>query len=277
MMNSSVKRYKTVLTIAGSDCSGGAGIQADIKAISANGAYAMSAITAVTSQNTTGVRAIHLIPAETVAAQISAIAEDIRVDAVKLGMLPTAEIVSAVAELLRRYAIRNIVLDPVMVATSGDRLIEQEAVEAIKTEIFPIADLITPNIPEAEFISGRPAGSETDFPAAAEAMLDLGAEGVLIKAGHLPGERLTDRLYQRMERGRTAEHAYTYERVDTPNTHGTGCTLSSSIAAFLALGHPLPEAVGLAEDYLHKAILTGAEYKTGHGHGPVHHFFRAWE
>ena len=275
-MNSSVKRYKTVLTIAGSDCSGGAGIQADIKAISANGAYAMSAITAVTSQNTTGVRAIHLIPAETVAAQINAIAEDIPVDAVKLGMLPTAEIVSAVAELLRRYAIRNIVLDPVMVATSGDRLIEQEAVEAIKTEIFPIADLITPNIPETEFISGRAAGSETDFPAAAEAMLDLGAEGVLIKAGHLPGERLTDHLYHR-KGDRIEQHAYTYERIDTPNTHGTGCTLSSSIAAFLALGHPLSEAVGLAEDYLHKAILTGAEYKTGQGHGPVHHFFRVWE
>lgn len=271
-----VKQYKTVLSIAGSDSSGGAGIQADIKTVSACGAYAMTAVTAITIQNTCGVEGVEVVPADAVARQIDVVARDIAVDAVKLGMLPAAGTVAGVAAMLRRHRIPNIVTDPVMIATSGDRLVDDDAAQAIVATIFPLSALVTPNIAEAEFISGLSIRSESDFDAAAEKILATGAQSVLLKAGHLPGNRLTDRLYQVAD-GRIACRTYTYERIDTPNTHGTGCTLSSAIATYLALGYLLPEAVQLAEDYLHKAILTGAAYKTGQGHGPVHHFFRFWE
>lgn len=189
-----MKKYKKVLSIAGSDSGGGAGIQADIKAISACGCYAMTAITAVTVQNTVGVRGFHVVPAEVVAGQIAAVLEDIGADAVKLGMLPTDEMIVPIAESLKKYRVRSVVMDPVMVATSGDRLISEAAAQAIRRHIFPLATLVTPNVPEAEYITGMPIRSEADFPAAAAALRDMGAGAVLLKAGHLDGAELTEYL-----------------------------------------------------------------------------------
>ena len=262
--------YKRVLSIAGSDSGGGAGIQADIKAISACGGYAATVITAVTIQNTVGVKGVHVIPAEVVEAQIEAVLEDIGADAVKLGMLPNAEIIEAVARQLIRFQVRNIVLDPVMISTSGHRLIDLSAVEAIRERLFPLATLITPNLPEAEYITGIKITSEEDFAKVAAAFQNQNYScSILLKAGHLNASSLADYLYTGKE-----VYSYRYDRIDTPNTHGTGCTLSSSIATFLAAGHPLPDAVDWAEKYIHKAILCGKEYEIGHGHGPVDHFYR---
>ena len=264
-----MKEFKKVLSIAGSDSGGGAGIQADLKTVSACGCYGMTAITAVTVQNTRGVSDVHIVPARTVGAQIEAVLDDIGADAVKLGMLPTEACIEEVARLIGKYRIGQVVADPVMVATSGDRLIDEAAARAILRLIFPLAALVTPNIPEAEFITGMKIASEADFPEAAARIRSLGARAVLLKAGHLSGPRLCEYLFT--DDGCTT---YRYERIDTPNTHGTGCTLSSAIASFLALGHALPEAVRRAEDYVHGAILGGREYRIGHGHGPVHHFHR---
>lgn len=266
-----MKSFRKVLSIAGSDSGGGAGIQADVKTISACGCYATTAITAVTVQNTRGVRGVHVVPAEIVAGQIAAVLDDIGTDAVKLGMLPTEESIEAIAELLSARGAANIVMDPVMVATSGDRLISEAAADAIRRHVFPIATLVTPNIPEIEYITGISVSSEGDFDRAAKALLDMGARAVLLKSGHLDRPRLTEYLYTE-----DGYHTFPYDRIDTPNTHGTGCTLSSAVASYLALGHPLPEAVRLGEDYVHKAILNGREYRTGEGHGPVHHFYRFW-
>ena len=271
-MTPQTKTYKRVLTIAGSDSGGCAGIQADLKTISACGCFGMSAITALTVQNTVGVRAIHVPPAEIVAGQIEAVLEDIGADAVKIGMLPTAEIVERVAGLLVRFGVPNVVLDPVMVATSGDALIPHEAAEAILHTLLPVVTVVTPNVPEAVHMTGLAVGSEDDFPAAAARLREMGAGAVLLKAGHLQQDELTDHLFAGGQ-----VYTHTYPRADTDNTHGTGCTLSSAVASYLALGHDLPEAVALAEEYIHKAILCGAEYRTGSGHGPVHHFFRWWE
>ncbi len=267
-----MKTYKRVLTIAGSDSGGCAGVQADMKTISACGCFATSAITAITVQNTCGVRSVHLAPADIVAGQIEAVLEDIGTDAVKLGMLPSAEIAERVAGLLRRFEIRNIVLDPVMVATSGDELIPADAAHAIIRHLLPLATVITPNVPETAYMTGLNIESEADFPEAAARLKALGAQGVLLKAGHLKNRMINDYLCQE-----DRLWTYSYERTDTPNTHGTGCTLSSAIASFLAHGHPLHEAVARAEEYIHKAIRSGAEYRLGNGHGPVHHFFRFWE
>ncbi len=265
------KTYRRFLTIAGSDSGGCAGIQADIKAASALGCYAASAITSLTVQNTMGVRAVHVPPAEVVAGQADAVLSDIGADAVKLGMLPTGEIVDAVADVLERYGVRNIVLDPVMVATSGDRLIPEDAAGAILRRLVPMALLVTPNIPEAEFMTGERIASEADFGRVAARFRALGARNLLLKAGHLTGQAtLTDMLFT--EDGRV--YPYEYEYIDTPNTHGTGCTLSSAVAAGLAHGYELPEAVARAEEYLHKALMCGAEYALGSGHGPLHHFYR---
>lgn len=268
------KTYARMLTIAGSDSGGCAGIQADVKAASACGCFAATAITSLTVQNTLGVKAVHVPPVEVVAGQVSAVLEDIGADAVKLGMLPTAEIVEAVTDELQRFRITKIVLDPVMVATSGDKLISDEAVAAIVRRLLPLAMLVTPNIPEAEYITGVKIASEADFPSAVKRFFELGAQNVLLKAGHLTGQTtLTDRLYT----AGGGEYSFSYDFIDTPNTHGTGCTLSSSIAAYLAQGHDLPEAVALAEEYVHKAILCGADYTLGCGHGPLHHFYKFWE
>ena len=267
-----LKTYARVLTIAGSDSGGCAGIQADIKTASACGCFAASAITALTVQNTVGVRAVHIPPAEIVAGQIDVVLEDIGVDAVKLGMLPTAEIVGVVADSLEKNNAQNIVLDPVMVATSGDALIDERAVEAIISRLLPMALLVTPNIPEAQFITGCEITSEADFPRAAARLREMGARNVLLKAGHLKGDVLADHLF--LEEGRVRR--YEYEWVDTPNTHGTGCSLSSAIASYLAMGYVLEDAVARAGQYLHKAILCGADYTLGRGHGPVHHFYKFW-
>ncbi len=269
--NTTMKRYKIVLSIAGSDSGGCAGIQADIKTISANGCFATTAITAITAQNTTGVADIHNIPPEMVRRQIRAVLEDIGADAVKLGMLPSAAIVEAVAEELRCFGTRNIVLDPVMVATSGDELIPPDAAKAIIALLLPLAAVITPNIPETGYITGLRIDSEEHFPAAAAALKELGARAVLLKAGHLQGPVLTDHLWD----AAGGRHTYSFGRIDTSNTHGTGCTLSSAIASQLALGYPLPEAVAKAEEYVHNAIQSGADYKTGHGNGPVNHLWKS--
>ena len=263
---------KTALTIAGSDSSGGAGIQADIKTMLTNGVYAMSAVTALTAQNTAGVTGIMEVTPEFLGKELDAVFTDIYPDAVKIGMVSSAELIHVIADRLKKYHADNIVIDPVMVATSGDRLISEAAAQAIRRHIFPLATLVTPNVPEAEYITGMPIRSEADFPAAAAALRDMGAGAVLLKAGHLDGAELTEYLFDG-----NGCHTFRYPRTDTPNTHGTGCTLSSAVAAFLAQDYPLEEAVLCAENYVHEAIVRGREYRLGNGHGPVHHFYRFWE
>lgn len=257
---------KHCLTIAGSDCSGGAGIQADLKAFSALGTFGMSVVTSVVAENTSRVLSIFDVPPESVAAQIDAVFEDIRVDAVKIGMLPSAAIIKTVAEQLRRYAPPFIVLDPVMVATSGGTLMQNEAVETLMTELFPLADLQTPNIPEAEAICGKKIETKADMEAAAKQICATGAKAVLIKGGHLTGEAL-DILYDG-----SAFHTFTHARIASTSTHGTGCTLSSAIAAYLARGCSLKEAVANAKSYVTEAIRH-AEADIGRGNGPTNHFY----
>ena len=265
-----MKRYPTVLTIAGSDSGGGAGIQADIKAISATGSYAASAITAVTVQNTLGVKDIFPIPPGIISAQIDAVLEDIGADAVKIGMLHDAAVVRAVKDSLQRHNIRNIVLDPVMVSTSGHRLIEEDAVAVLSGELVPIVSIITPNIPEAEILAGVKIRSAGDFPAVARRLSRSGKVSVLLKAGHLDADRLVDIFY---DAATDSCIELPSPRIDTPNTHGTGCTLSSALASFLAQGFTPAEAAQRAKEYVSQAIAAGSEFSIGHGHGPVHHFF----
>jgi hydroxymethylpyrimidine/phosphomethylpyrimidine kinase len=260
-------RYPTVLTIAGSDSGGGAGIQADLKTIAALGCFGTSAITAVTAQNTTGVRAIHGVPPQMLADQIDAVVEDMRVDAVKIGMLHAPDIVSAVASAIDRHRLTRVVLDPVMVATSGATLIAPEAVEALIQQLFPRAALITPNLDEAALLVKRPLNSEGDMLDAADELLRMCANAVLVKGGHLPGEVVADL-------SKTAAGDVTWlraPRISTPNTHGTGCTLSSAIAAHLALGHTLASAVQHAQAYVRQALAAGASVRTGAGSGPLNH------
>lgn len=272
-----MKKYPVVLTIAGSDSGGGAGIQADIKAISATGSYAASAITAITVQNTQGVSAVHNVPVEIIKGQISAVLSDIGADAVKIGMLSTAELVLAVKESLVGAGVTNIVLDPVMVATSGDRLIDEDAVGILAGELAPHARILTPNIPEAEILAGVSISSQKELPDVARALSEkISAEGgrkvsVLMKAGHLEDDELVDYFYN-------AEEDHIIElrsrRVRSNNTHGTGCTLSSALASYLAQGCSLDEAAVKAKEYISGAIASGAEYEIGHGHGPVNHFWK---
>lgn len=271
------------MTIAGSDSGGGAGIQADIKSISATGSYAASAITAVTVQNTLGVEAVHPVPVDIIAAQIDCVLSDIGADAIKIGMLHSAEVVLAVRDALLRAAASaghaaaaslNIVLDPVMVATSGHRLIEESAIKVLTEELLPLARVITPNIPEAEILAGREIAAQEDLPAVARELSKKASKGtpvsVLMKAGHLTDDRLVDIFYN-AEEDRIVE--LPSARVYTQNTHGTGCTLSSAFASYLAQGLPLDDAACAATDYIHNAIVSGAEYEIGHGHGPVNHFW----
>ena len=333
-------KYPRVLTIAGSDSGGGAGIQADIKSISATGGYSASAITAVTVQNTLGVEAVHPVPIEIITAQIKAVLSDIGADAVKIGMLHSAEVVLAVRDSLltaeaegwlpRPY---NIVLDPVMVSTSGHRLIEESAIRVLTQELLPLARVITPNIPEAEILIGRKITSQEELPAVARELSALasGASAasetaettasetaasekaaattvaaavsraaattvsaaaapetsetastasatatsrpvsVLMKAGHLSDDHLVDYFYN-AEEDRIVE--LPSERIHTPNTHGTGCTLSSALASYLAQGLSLDDAARAAANYIHEAIKSGSAYTIGHGHGPVNHFWK---
>ena len=306
------KHYTRVLTIAGSDSGGGAGVQADIKTISALGCYAASAITAVTVQNTMGVSDVHPIPADIVEGQIRAVLDDIGADAIKIGMLQSREITRRIAAVLGEYPIRNIVLDPVMVSTSGHRLIEPEAVEALVSCLIPLARVITPNIPEAEILlGGKRLSDQASLSEAAVELSRLTGASVLLKAGHLAPEPdgaesgagcraeseaecraeseclsgaesgaksgadsgtmvLTDYFYD-AERGELIE--LPSQAVQTVNTHGTGCTMSSALAAHLAKGCSLQDAARGAKAYIAGAIADGAAYEIGHGHGPVNHFF----
>jgi hydroxymethylpyrimidine/phosphomethylpyrimidine kinase len=266
-----MKNHIRILTIAGSDSGGGAGIQADLKTISSCGCYGMSVITAVTAQNTQGVIAIHPIPIPVIDAQIRAVLDDIGVDGIKIGMLYSKEVVEHVGRILSRYMCRNIILDPVMMATSGDVLTRGDVTEAMKNGLFPVVRLLTPNIPEAEKLLGGTIGS--DLADAARQMARNFSLSVLLKAGHLKGEELTDVLYD-YDTG--ALTTYTNQRVQTENTHGTGCTLSSAIISFAAKGMALTDAVRRAEEYVNKAILEGALFRMGRGHGPVHHFHEFW-
>lgn len=270
----SERRYRRVLTIAGSDSGGGAGIQADLKTFAALGCYGMSAVTALTAQNTRGVRGIHPVPPEFAAAQIAAVLEDIGADAVKIGMLYSAELIRTVANELRRFDVRNVVLDPVMVAQSGDRLLQDDAVGAIREHLVPLTDVVTPNLPEAEVLAGRPVRTPADMEAAARALSAFGGRAILVKGGHREEADSTDLLYLCREDRFVALPA---ERVPTRNNHGTGCTLSSAIAAFLSRGESIEGAVRRAKDYIDAAIRAGANYRIGNGHGPVHHFHRWWE
>ena len=264
------KHYPCVLTIAGSDCSGGAGIQADIKTISALGAYAASVITAVTVQNTCGVTGIHRIPPEVIAAQAEAVMEDICPTAVKIGMINNAEAVHAIAEILRRFCPRYVVFDPVMVSSSGRKLMEDEAIDAIRKELFPQCSLITPNIDEAAFLLQRDIRSTDDMKVAAKDLLRYGSKAVLLKGGHLSGETASDIL---QENGNTKAYAFNASKINSQNTHGTGCTLSSAIATHLALGESMEQAVRKSKEYVHRCLEAGKDICIGHGHGPMNHFF----
>lgn len=259
--------YPRVLSIAGSDSGGGAGIQADLKTFSALGCYGMTAITALTAQNTLGVRAIHGIPPEILRDQIDAVVEDIGVHAVKIGMLHSPEIVNTVAAAIDRHGLQKVVLDPVMVATSGAVLIDNPAIAVLVHELFWRAAVVTPNLDEASLLVGRPLDSEKAMEAAAQELLAMGARAVLLKGGHLAGEVVSDLLVTQ-----TGElHWMRAPRIHSVNTHGTGCTLSSAMAAHLALGASLLEAVEAARTYVRAALEAGAKVRTGGGNGPLNH------
>ena len=256
---------KTALTIAGSDCSGGAGIQADLKTMTMNGVYGMSAITALTAQNTTGVSAIQESTPEFLAQQIDAVFQDIRPDAVKIGMVASSELIRIIAQRLRFYEAKNVVVDPVMVATSGSALMKTDAVETLIAELLPIATVVTPNIPEAQILSGLTIANKDDMVTAAKKIGDTYNCAVLVKGGHSVNDA-NDLLY--------ADGVLTWfegKRIDNPNTHGTGCTLSSAIASNLAKGFSLPDSVRRAKDYISGALA--AMLDLGKGSGPMHHAF----
>lgn len=261
---------RKALTIAGSDCSGGAGIQADIKAFSACGVYGQSAIVALVDENTQGVYGIHPVPVEFVRSQIRSCLDDIGADAIKIGMLHSAELVEAVRQEVQ--GLPNIILDPVMVSTSGQRLLEESAISVLRERLLPLATVITPNFPEAEIILGRKIEINALQKAALELSEISGGASVLLKGGHLPGD-IVDIWYN--------ANTKTYQelkskRVDSKNTHGTGCTLSSALAAYLARNFPLDDAVRAAKDYVTGALEAAKYLEIGKGNGPVHHFFDLW-
>ena len=258
-------KMKTALTIAGSDCSGGAGIQADLKTMTMNGVFAMSAITALTAQNTTGVRSIQEATPEFLRDQIDAVFEDIRPDAVKIGMVSSAELIKIIADRLTYYKAENIVVDPVMVATSGSELMKSSAVSALTEKLLPLATLVTPNIPEAEVLSGRTVAAKEDMLSVAKCIGDNYGCAVLLKGGHSINDA-NDLLYANGE-----YKWFCGKRINNPNTHGTGCTLSSAIAANLAKGFSLAESVQRAKEYISGALA--AMLNLGHGSGPMMHNF----
>ncbi|MBU2967027.1 bifunctional hydroxymethylpyrimidine kinase/phosphomethylpyrimidine kinase [Amphritea sp. 2_MG-2023] len=259
-----------VLTIAGSDSGGGAGIQADIKAISATGSYACSVITAITAQNTLGVSAIFPIPLEHVEKQLDAVFTDLNVVAVKVGMLADCDIIKIVAAKIKQYQPAFLVVDPVMVATSGDLLLQTSAINTLKSELLPLADLITPNLPEgAALINCEVPDNEDSMATMITGLRQLGATAVLLKGGHLELDENSNDLLILSEQ----VHHFAAKRINTRNTHGTGCTLSSAIASYLAQGHELLEAVRLGKQYISQAIAHADELTVGKGHGPVNHFF----
>ncbi|WDP90196.1 MAG: bifunctional hydroxymethylpyrimidine kinase/phosphomethylpyrimidine kinase [Desulfobacter sp.] len=267
-----MKEYFRALTIAGSDSGGGAGIQADLKTFSALGVFGMSAITALTAQNTRVVTGIFPAPPEFIGQQIDAVMEDIGTHAVKIGMLHSPEVIETVAAKLEQWNCPNIVVDPVMISKSGDKLLRDDAVSALRERLLPMATLITPNLPEASVLLGRDIQTAGDMAGAARDLAALGAASVLVKGGHLTGSTSHDLLYE--TGGKTVE--FPQDRVNTQNSHGTGCTLSSAIAAGLAKGLDLHTAVKTAKVYITGALAAGAGYETGRGHGPVHHFHNLW-
>ncbi len=265
-------RAAVAMTIAGSDSGGGAGIQADLKTFSALGVYGASAITALTAQNTQAVNGIHDVPPEFVVNQLETVLSDINVDAIKIGMLSSVPIIQAVSSVLEQHPSIPVILDPVMIAKSGDRLLGQDAHEALVEHLFPRSRLLTPNVPEAAILTGKDsATSESEMVAQAKQLSQLGSNAILMKGGHLLGEVCEDLL---LLDGKV--HRYSHERVSTNNTHGTGCTLSSAITAFVARGVELTDAVQQASDYLHLAIVAADSMSVGQGHGPVHHFHAQW-
>ena len=265
--------YFRALTIAGSDSGGGAGIQADLKTFSALGCFGMSAITALTAQNTRVVTGIFPVPPEFIEEQIDAVLSDIGVDAIKIGMLHSPEVIEMVAKKLLQWPCPNIVLDPVMISKSGDNLLRKDAVTALRDILIPRATLITPNLPEASVLLDRPVDTLNDMTQAAKDLADLGCANVLLKGGHLTDKDSCDLLYQKKSDTLTTLAG---KRIDTPNSHGTGCTLSSAICANLARGIGLETAVRNAKAYITGALTSGAAYTTGRGHGPVNHFYDLW-
>lgn len=265
------KGYIVALTVAGSDSSGGAGIQADLKTFSALGVYGASAITAITAQNTEGVHSQFAIPSEMVYNQIIAVMEDLQPSVVKIGMLSNAEVASSVADALESYDV-PIVLDPVVVSTSGHRLLSAEALDVVKRRLLPIAKVVTPNIPEMHALTMLPLSTISEKLVAARYLISLGAQAVLLKGGHEMGDIKTDILYQHDDDDIQETHL-SAPTITTLNTHGTGCTLSSAIAAYIAMGFCLSEAVTRAKEYISNAIIAGADIHVGKGNGPVNHLF----
>jgi hydroxymethylpyrimidine/phosphomethylpyrimidine kinase len=256
------------MTIAGSDSGGGAGIQADLKTFAALGVYGTSALTAVTAQNTLGVTAVHEIPTEVIAAQISAVMTDIGADAVKTGMLASGEIIRCVASEIEHHMVDRLVVDPVMVAKSGDLLLQKEAIGALRDHLVPLAAVVTPNIPEAESLTEMNISSDGDVRRAAEMIVGMGARGVVVKGGHREGPP-TDLFFDGSE-----FQEFTADRVETRNTHGTGCTFASAIAAGLAGGLTVVDSVAMAKEYVTESIRRS--FAVGHGHGPLNHFYKLW-
>lgn len=264
-------KYYTALTIAGSDSCGGAGIQADIKTMSALGVYASSAITAITVQNTKGVYSIQNVEPEIVKGQIEAVMDDIHPDAIKIGMVNDCDTIRAITETLKKYEdqFQHLIIDPVMVSTSGCRLMQEDALDVFIHNLLPLATLLTPNIPEAEILAGIKIQNVEDIKNAASAISKLGCKYVLIKGGHFEGNEKIDYLF---EEGKLIT-SYRGMNIDTRNTHGTGCTLSSAITSYLTREMDMNTAIAMAKTYLSGAILAGKDVKIGEGHGPVNHFY----
>lgn len=262
--------YRVCLTIAGSDSSGGAGIQADLKTFSALGCYSMSVITAVTAQNTQGVQAVYPLPSEIITQQLQSLIADIKIDVIKIGMLANSEIIQAVADNLPADV--PVILDPVMVATSGDRLLKADAVTALQTLLFPKTMLLTPNLREAEVLSSITISDDSTLHAAAAAIQAQNATRVLIKGGHWHGDNCDDYLFECDK-----ITAFAGKRLDVRNTHGTGCSLSAAIASYLAQGKDLISAIRYAKEYVFAALQAGDAFELGHGHGPIQHFYQWWK
>lgn len=264
-----VKEYSIVLSVAGSDSSSGAGVQADLKSITACGSYCTMAITALTAQNTCRVNSINVVADDVVHAQIEAVVSDFKIDSIKLGMLPSVGIVKCVKEAIIKYQIPNVVLDPVMISTSGDMLVDIEVAQEIIRELLPLSKVVTPNISECEFITGMKINRELDFPSIAKCFKDMGSKSLLLKGSHLGGDLISDYLYN-FESDEC--DIFEFMKIKTLNTHGTGCSLSSSISAYLSQGYDLFSSVSKAESYIHSAI-SAATYKLGDGFGPINHFY----
>ncbi|HEY8783030.1 MAG TPA: bifunctional hydroxymethylpyrimidine kinase/phosphomethylpyrimidine kinase [Mucilaginibacter sp.] len=262
-------KYPIVLSIAGSDSGGGAGIQADLKTVSALGCFATTAITAVTAQNTLGVSGIHPVPVEFVEAQIKAVMEDMRPSAIKIGMVQSRGLAVAIATILKRYPGVPIVFDPVMAATSGDSLTDSDMVGILKQELFPLAKIVTPNLDEASMLTGIEIATIEDMKKAARLIMQYGCYAVLIKGGHLKGPDLYDVYLDK----NSDKRIFRSEAIDTINTHGTGCSLSSAIASYIALGNDLQTSIAQSKIYIQQAIEQGKDVRTGAGHGPLNHFF----